>query len=199
MFTGIIAACQKIQKIVDENAMRHMTIALPSDWQLHIGESVNVDGVCSTVVAIGAADFTVTYMPETLRLTTLSTKQDYDNVNLERSLRLNDLVSGHLVSGHSDSLATVASMHQDGDSMVLTFEYPKEFAKYVVPKGSVAINGVSLTVINPTDRQFSVAIIPHTWEHTNLSALREVDTVNVEYDLIAKYLFRQHPYVTTRA
>lgn len=188
MFSGIIRACEPIVHIDERNGIRRYTIQVPLDWQLSIGESVAVDGVCSTVVGVGSPHMSVEYMPETLRITTLKSKEKNDIVNLERSLLLGDFVSGHLVSGHVDTTGIITETRTEEDSHVLTIAHPTEYAQYIIPKGSIAINGVSLTVIDPLKDCFSVAVIPHTWTHTNLSTLTAGSRVNLEYDMIAKYV-----------
>jgi riboflavin synthase len=188
MFTGIISAYQPILQITDANSIRTCKIGKPSDWRLDIGESASVDGVCSTVVSVSDTDFVVEYMPETLRVTTLNFRIKNDSVNLERSLRLQDVVSGHLVTGHVDATGTISAIRADGDAHVLTITHAVENSRYLISKGSVAVNGISLTVVDPHDTQFSVAIIPHTWKQTNLHLLHIGERVNLEYDMLAKYV-----------
>jgi riboflavin synthase len=197
MFTGIISACSPINNIVERNGIRVLTIALPPQWDIQIGESIAVDGVCSTIVSVTPQDFVVEYMPESLRITTLKSKQKNGIVNLERSLRLHDVVSGHLVSGHIDCVATVSGIEQDQGSHVLTITYPERFASYLISKGSGAINGISLTVVDVSETQFSVAIIPHTWEYTTLQTLVVNDSVNIEFDQVAKYIAKHLSHVGT--
>ena len=197
MFTGIISACALLMHIVENNGVRTCRISLPKTWKLQVGESINVDGVCSTVTALSQADFTVEYMPETLRVTTLKNIQENGIVNLERSLRMQDLLSGHMVSGHVDTVGIVRSVVVDGDSHVVTVEYPQQFSDYLISKGSVAVNGMSLTVVEPTDTTFSVAIIPYTWQHTTMRMLVVESLVNIEFDLVAKYIAKHFSHVNT--
>lgn len=199
MFTGIIASCQPLHDSTDHSGIRRCVIALPEGWHLDIGESVNCNGVCSTVTTCTATDFTVEYMPETLRLTTWNNLQKTATINLERSVRMQDVLSGHLVSGHVDTMGRIVAIQPDGDAHLVTIQFPTEFALYLIPKGSVTVNGISLTVVQPTDNTFQVAIIPHTWERTNLSLLQVGDSVNLEFDQIAKYIAKQLPYVRTHA
>lgn len=192
MFTGIIATTQPVTRIVESNGNTIFTITKPADWTLAVGESVCVDGVCSTVLSSVNDSFDVEYMPETLRLTTLAQKVTGDKLNLERSITLNDVLSGHMVAGHVDTTGTLAAIEKDGGSYRLTITH--DTPKYVISKGSITVNGISLTVIDPTDDAFTVAIIPHTWEQTNLSQLKEGSKVNLEYDMIAKYIERIQTY-----
>lgn len=191
MFGGIIAASEPIRECEYQNAGARFVIQKPFSWDSSIGESIAVDGVCSTVINSTRDSFVVQYIPETLRVTNLISKQKNDIVNLERSLRLNDFVSGHLVTGHIDTTGRVERVDIDGDSHVLTIVHPKEFRRFLIHKGSVALNGISLTVIDPIEDRFSVAIIPHTWEQTNCRQLRVNDVVNIEYDQVAKYLLNR--------
>lgn len=195
MFTGIIASTQPIQAIQEKNGNKLFRIATPKDWQFAIGESVNVDGVCSTVIEQTDDAFTVEYMPETLKLTTLGDAQQSTSVNLERSLTLGDMLSGHIVSGHVDATGVVQAIEQEGESYRVTITHTEP--QYLIHKGSVTINGVSLTVIEPDESSFTVALIPHTWDNTNLSDLTVGSHVNLEYDLFAKYALKQNAYGRT--
>lgn len=192
MFTGIITGCEAITRITEKNGIHTVTIKTPDSWgDIQVGESITVDGVCSTVAGIPDGSFTVDYMPETLRQTTLGRKQEGDRMNLERSMKLHDLVSGHLVYGHVDCTGTVNKVARDGDSFIITVEHDPRYDQLLVQKGSVTINGISLTVVSPSEGIFQVAIIPHTWENTNLQSLRHGDSVNLEFDIIAKYIISQ--------
>lgn len=188
MFTGIITACEPLKTLEDKNGNILATVGMPAEWTVEIGESITVDGVCSTVLTSTEDSFTTEWMPETLRLTNLGTKNENDLVNLERSLTLQDKLSGHMVQGHVDAIGTVVSVEDDGESNMVTIEHSGDKDGYIISKGSIAINGISLTVVNPTPSQFSVAIIPHTWEHTNMHTFTEGTVVNLEYDMMAKYL-----------
>lgn len=192
MFTGIIGATQPVTTIVESEGNTTFTITKPADWTLAVGESVSIDGVCSTVLTKAQDSFDVEYIPETLRLTTLGDRTSGDRLNLERSITLNDVLSGHMVAGHVDATGTLAAIAKDGGSYRLTITHHNP--QYVISKGSIAVNGISLTVIDPTDDAFTVAIIPHTWEQTNLSQLQEGSRVNLEYDMIAKYIERIQNY-----
>lgn len=188
MFTGIISSCEPIYQIEENNGNRILTISKPTEWMLRVGESVNVNGVCSTVVESDASTFRVEYMPETLRLTTMRHVSVGAHMNLERSMTLNDLLSGHLVYGHVDAMGTIDRIVDDGESHIVTIVHDARDAHLLISKGSITINGISLTVVNPTETEFSVAIIPHTWEATNTHNWKKEDAVNLEYDMLAKYI-----------
>ena len=194
MFTGIITAAQSIFVLEEENEILSMTIGLPAGWNLEVGESITIDGVCSTVVSFSDDAFVVEYMPETLRITSMGEKKKGDLLNLERSITMNDRLSGHVVSGHVDSIGKLVDIVDEGDAHVVTIEFPPEFAKYLIHKGSIAVNGMSLTVIDPTESTFSISLIPHTWKVTNLHTLKIGDTVNLEFDQFAKYFERFRQY-----
>jgi riboflavin synthase len=187
MFSGIIQATEKVKSATTSRGIRRVRIGKPGRWKLSLGQSIAVDGVCSTVVKSGATFFDVEYMSETLAKTTASTFVKGRPVNLERSLKLGDLVDGHFVQGHVDGCATVASIESDGDSRRITCTLPHEFMRFIPPRGSITLNGVSLTVARSGEREFTVALIPHTLSHTNLRLLRVGDVVNVETDLVARY------------
>ena len=188
MFSGIITDLEKSKKIEKTNQGVEITLPIPGGWKLQMGESVNIDGICSTVKYLDKDNFSVYYMPATLKVTTLADISDTHQFNLERSLTLNSLVGGHLVSGHVDCVGEVVNLKNEGDSKVLTITLPKEFSKYLIYKGSVAVNGVSLTVVSVEKDNFVVSLIPYTLSHTNLGSLKAQDKVNIEVDTLAKYL-----------
>jgi riboflavin synthase len=188
MFSGIIESIQKPLNIVHEDGGTRVQIPVPKNWEIIEGESISIDGVCATVETIKNAAFTVFFMPETLHVTTLAEITPSHNFNLERCLRLNSLVGGHLVSGHVDTMGVVKNIANEKDGVVYTINLPKKFTKYVVYKGSITINGVSLTIVSVTEDEFTVSLIPYTLTHTNLGELKKGDKVNIEVDLIAKYL-----------
>lgn len=194
MFTGIIESIQPIHAIAKGDGGITVAIVLPELWQLKKGESISVNGVCSTVVEITPTTFTVQYMPETLHRTTAKQYTQGTRVNLERSLTLNDRISGHIVTGHVDSIGTIDQITTDGNSHTFVIQHDKANAKYLIDKGSIAINGISITVIQPTEYTFTVAIIPQTWQHTTMQLLHDGDEVNIEYDQFAKYVERMTHY-----
>ncbi|MDO8461112.1 MAG: riboflavin synthase [bacterium] len=188
MFSGIVKGLEKPTSLSkNKNGMR-VTLPVPKGWKLLIGESVSVDGICSTIERVEKNTFSVYYMPETLRKTMLSALSNTHEFNLERSLTLNSLIGGHLVSGHIDTTSKIISIVKDGDSKTLTFLLNSRFTKYIIYKGSIAVNGVSLTIVSVNKNSFTVSLIPYTLSHTNLGSLKVGNTVNIELDLIAKYL-----------
>lgn len=187
MFSGIIEAVGRIRAVAAAGGGTRLTIAAPFAG-LALGESVCVSGVCLTAVAATADCFEVEVSPETLRRSKLQTLKAGDDVNLERSLRLGDRLSGHLVFGHVDGIGRLASVTPEGDSYLCRFEVPEAIFRYLVEKGSIAVDGVSLTVFGCEHHAFSVAIIPHTAIITTLGKLRPGDEVNLESDMIARYV-----------
>jgi len=188
MFSGIIkdiAIASKIEKGTD---FLRVTIPVPKKWKIAEGESINIDGVCSTVEKIQRGTFSVFYMAETLRKTNFSNTTLSHKFNLERSLTLQSLIGGHLVTGHIDTTASLISIKPEGEARILTFKLSSKFTKYIIYKGSICVNGVSLTVVRVNRDSFIVSLIPYTLSHTNLGELKPKDAVNVELDLIAKYL-----------
>lgn len=188
MFSGIIRGHEKPKKIEKLKGGIRFHVTVPSGFKLFEGDSISLDGVCTTVEEIKGKVFTVFLMPETLDKSTLGEITGEHFLNLELPLRLNDLVGGHLVSGHVDTTAEVLKVVNEPDSRVLTFKIPEEFTRYIIYKGSITVNGVSLTVTNVTKSSFSVALIPYTLKHTNLGELKKGSKVNIELDLVAKYL-----------
>jgi len=190
MFTGIIEQLGRVKRIIKEQENVHFVIHTPLAEQLKIDQSVAHNGVCLTVVAIDGHDYTVTAILETLQLTNLGEWKEGDFINLERAAVQHSRLDGHIVQGHVDSTGTVAEISEAGGSWYFTFNFPTEFAHLLVNKGSICVNGVSLTVVNPTKDSFSVAIIPYTFEHTVFQHLKKDDLVNLEYDIIGKYIAR---------
>ena len=168
-----------------------LTIAAEKVLQdVKLGDSIAVDGACLTVVEFSAASFTVDVMPETFDRTTLSLKKSGDPVNLERTLRVGDRLGGHIVSGHVDAVATLVSVTPRDNANILRIQLPRQLAPFLIPQGSVAVDGVSLTVVDCGEDWFEVSLIPHTWDVTILSGKRAGDKVNVETDVLGKYIFR---------
>jgi len=155
---------------------------------LKIGDSVAVNGVCLTVVVLGSGEFTADVMPETVRLSNLRDLRSGDRVNLERTLRLMDGLDGHIVSGHVEGIGVIAKCRQDGIANVVTVKTPPELMRYILHKGSIAIDGISLTVTDVTEDTFSVSLIPHTSKETTLGFKTVGDEVNLETDIIGKYV-----------
>jgi len=190
MFTGIIESLGKIKAIEKDRSNVHFTVESPISHELKIDQSVSHNGVCLTVVGLGDGWHRVTAVDETLRRSNLGKLEIGTLVNLERCLPLNGRLDGHIVQGHVDETAECVEVAETGGSWRFTFRYRLAPEHLLVDKGSVCLNGVSLTVVAPRDDLFAVAIIPYTWEHTNFKTLRAGDTVNVEFDIIGKYIAR---------
>ncbi len=190
MFTGIITDVGRIRAI-DGEADKHISIRTAYDMDsVDIGASIACSGVCLTVVAKGTDFFTVDVSRETLSCTVLGKWEAGTPVNLERALKVGDELGGHIVTGHVDGVGTVLERCGDGDSIRLTISLPGDLPRYVARKGSVTVDGVSLTVNGVSDEAFEVNIIPHTAEHTTLGRLAEGDEVNLEIDILARYVAR---------
>lgn len=190
MFTGLVECMGRVRLIEPSGAGRVLTIDAPFASELSEGESVNIDGACQSVVDIKGNSFSVVSIPETLKRTTLGSCRPGQSVNLERALRYSDRLGGHMVSGHVDCTGRVTEIRQGRSEHVIHVSFPADYAALLVEKGSVAIGGVSLTVVEASYAQFSVAIIPHTLTSTTLGDFRVGDAVNLEFDLVAKYLLR---------
>jgi riboflavin synthase len=190
MFSGIVETVSPVQSILDSPGQRIVSIRTPRGWKPRLGESIAVDGVCSTVQKIAARAFSVVYMHETLRRTTLGKLHAGDGVNLERSLRLNSLIGGHLVQGHVDAVSRIVAVRPDGDARIYRFALPARYARYVAAKGSVALDGISLTVVDVRRGWFSVSLLAYTLGHTTLGRKGSGDFVNLEVDMLAKYVER---------
>ena len=195
MFSGIVEECAKVVGIVKEQENIHLTLKCSFVDELKIDQSVSHNGVCLTVVSIKDGAYTVTAMKETIERSNLGLLQVGDDVNVERSMVMNGRLDGHIVQGHVDQTATCVKVEDAEGSWYYTFKYAfdKEMARrgyFTVDKGSVTVNGVSLTVCNPTEDSFQVAIIPYTHEHTNFHSIEEGSVVNLEFDIIGKYMAR---------
>lgn len=190
MFTGIIETTGRIVQITPMGDNKSFLIASPISGELKADQSVSHNGVCLTVEEVIDNQHRVTAVRETLSKTDLEGWQPGDLVNLERCLPFNGRLDGHLVQGHVDATAVCINKKEMKGSWQYTFEFPAEFASYVIEKGSVSLNGISLTVFNVTDRQFEVAIIPYTYHHTNIQHVEPGRKVNLEFDMIGKYVKR---------
>jgi riboflavin synthase len=191
MFTGLVESLGTVRSLRLEGAGRRLVIAVPPfAGELTVGDSVAINGACLTVVASDAETCSFEVAPETLRRTNLGRVQPGDRVNLERSLRLSDRLGGHLVQGHVDAVGTFERREPDGDWVMVWFRCPSHLLSHVVSKGSIAVDGVSLTVVDVTDEAFSVALIPHTLAVTTLGFRQPGDPVNLETDLLAKYVHK---------
>lgn len=192
MFTGLIEEVGTVATVQpNSNGSRLAVCAQKVLENLRIGDSIAVDGVCTTVISFDKASFTIEASPETLRRTTFNRLRPKNSVNLERPLTPDSRIGGHYVTGHVDGLAKLIAKAPEGISSVFWFEVESDaLAQYLVPKGSVAVSGISLTVNAVEGRRFSVAIIPHTLTHTNLGDLAPGESINVETDLLGKYVKR---------
>lgn len=195
MFSGIIEEAAQVVALAQEKENLHITMSCSFTNELKIDQSVAHNGVCLTVVSKTADTYTVTAIKETLDKTNLGYLKPGSKVNLERSMMMNGRLDGHIVQGHVDQTAVCTEVKESDGSWYFTFEYTfdKEMAKrgyMTVDKGSVTVNGVSLTVCNPTQSGFQVAIIPYTYEHTNFHQIKAGTVVNLEFDIIGKYISR---------
>jgi len=190
MFTGIIEKQGIVKEITKENDNLHISISSAFTDSLKIDQSVAHNGVCLTVVAIEKDIYTVTAIKETLQKTNLSNLQLADSINLERAMKLGDRLDGHIVQGHVDQTATCIDIKNNNGSWEFSFEYNPKLNNVTIEKGSITINGTSLTVVNSKQNTFSVAIIPYTYENTNFNSFNKGTVVNLEFDVIGKYVAR---------
>lgn len=190
MFTGIIETIGVVANSVKEQGNLHLTIKSDITHELKIDQSVAHNGVCLTVVAIKNDEYTVTAIKETLDKTTIGYLKIDDIVNLERAMKLGDRLDGHIVQGHVDGTGICKKISDEDGSTWFTFQYERNKNNLTIEKGSITVNGVSLTVINSKENEFSVAIIPYTKEHTTFKTLQLNDIVNLEFDVIGKYVAR---------
>ncbi len=190
MFTGIIECLGKVVEVnIDKNNRIFVIDARLFEGEIKPDQSISHNGVCLTVTSISGSTYSVTAIAETLQKTNLSELKKGGFVNLERCIRLNDRLDGHIVQGHVDITAKCIAMEDQNGSWLFSFSYDKSKTNYcTVDKGSVCINGVSLTVAKSTDSGFSVAIIPYTFEHSNFKNLKQGDVVNIEFDIVGKYV-----------
>jgi riboflavin synthase len=191
MFTGIIETTGTVKEVISNDSNRSFWIDSPISNQLKTDQSVSHNGVCLTVEEVRGNSHKVTAIDETLSKTNLGNWQEGTMVNLERCVQMNGRLDGHLVQGHVDSTAICKKRKDKEGSWVFEFEFPKKFAELVIEKGSICINGISLTAFDVKKRSFCVAIIPYTFEHTNIQNVNEGDTVNIEFDMIGKYILRK--------
>jgi len=190
MFTGIIETLGVVENVVKEQENVHLTIKSAITNELKIDQSVAHNGVCLTIVAIDKNQYTVTAIKETLDKTNIGKLKKADIVNLERAMKLGDRLDGHIVQGHVDETGICKNVKDDNGSTVYTFAYTSDKNNITIEKGSITVNGVSLTVVNSKKDEFSVAIIPYTKEHTTFKTLQIDDKVNLEFDVIGKYVAR---------
>ncbi len=195
MFSGIVEAMAKVVAVEQDKENKHFTLTCEFGNELKIDQSVAHNGVCLTVVKREGKSYVVTAMDETLKRSNLGLLQPGDEVNVERSMQMNGRLDGHIVQGHVDTTATCTKIEDAEGSYIYTFEYEVsnemiERGYFTVDKGSVTVNGVSLTVCNPTRNSFQVCIIPFTFEHTNFHNFKVGSKVNIEFDILGKYISR---------
>jgi len=198
MFTGIVTDVGRVASVADRGDRRFVLTTAFDTGAIDIGASISCSGCCLTVVEKSAGRFAVDASGETLSVTTLGDWREGTEVNLERALRLGDELGGHLVSGHVDGVGRVVSIREEGASRRIVFDAPAELARYIASKGSIAVDGVSLTVNEVDGRRFGVNIIPHTWTQTTFRHLAEGSRVNIEIDLLARYVARLMEPETSR-
>src|SRR6185436_7915619 len=190
MFTGLIEALGEVAEVKPTPAGFRLRLTTTLAAEITPGDSLSVNGVCLTAVSCDAAGIHADISPETARVSALGALRRGAIVNLERPLRADARLGGHFVQGHVDATGTIEDIRQDGDSYWVTIKYPAVLAPYLVRKGSIAVNGISLTIAGLDDRRFDVQIIPYTWEHTNLHSAKPDDLVNIECDILGKYVVR---------
>jgi riboflavin synthase len=194
MFTGIIETMGRVFDLKKDQQNLQLIIESDISNELKIDQSVAHNGVCLTVVALTDGMHTLTAVTETLNKTNLGSLKIGDLVNLERCMQMNGRLDGHIVQGHVDQIAICTEVKELGGSWEYTFTYDPSAGNITVEKGSICVNGISLTVVNSKENSFSVAIIPYTFEHTNMQNLKEGDTVNLEFDIIGKYVAKLTTY-----
>ncbi len=190
MFTGIIEEIGEIKSLTREGSNLHIEIASGLTPELKIDQSIAHNGVCLTIVSLGEKSYIVTAIEETLKKTNLNNLKLGESVNLERAMKLGDRLDGHIVQGHVDQTAKCVEITSQNGSWVFTFNYMPTSGNITIEKGSITINGVSLTVVNSKAGSFSVAIIPYTYENTNFNKIKVGSCVNLEFDVIGKYVSR---------
>ncbi|MDX9771511.1 MAG: riboflavin synthase [Tenuifilaceae bacterium] len=188
MFSGIVEEAAKVVNLTKEKENLHITLTCSFAQELKIDQSVSHNGVCLTVVKQEGDTYTVTAIKETLDKSNLGLLKEGDKVNVERSMRLESLLDGHMVQGHVDQTAVCTKVEEADGSWYYTFEYDPTKGNITVEKGSVSVNGVSLTVVNSKEKSFQVAIIPFTYDITNFHTFKEGTVVNLEFDIVGKYI-----------
>ena len=193
MFTGIIEALGKVASLQEEGGNLHITLESELASELAIDQSVSHNGVCLTVVALEDSTYTVTAVQETLQKSNIGSWELNDHINLERAMKIGDRLDGHIVQGHVDTTARVEQIEEENGSWRFSFSYEPDSEHILVEKGSITVDGVSLTVVNAAADGFDVAIIPYTYEHTRFKEYKIGSTVNLEFDIIGKYVARLMP------
>lgn len=189
MFTGIIKKVSKVEKVSLKKGSLFVEVEKPSGWKIKEGESISINGVCSTARKINNKIFEVEYMPETIKKTTVGSFEKGTIVNLEKSLKMDDLLDGHMVQGHIDTQGKIIEKKKVQESEIVKVRVPKKFMVFIAPKGSVSIDGISLTVVDTGKDWFTVSLVSYTIDNTNMHALDRGDEVNIETDVLAKYIY----------
>jgi riboflavin synthase len=190
MFTGIVETLAEVAEVKPTPAGFRLRVTTDLSEGFNPGDSVALNGVCLTVVSSDASGIHMDVSPETLRVSALGALKRGVSVNLERPLRIDGRIDGHFVQGHVDATGSIEEIREEGDSWWVTVKFPPSLASQIVRKGSIAVDGISLTVAGVDDRRFDVQIIPYTWEHTNLRFAKVNDLVNLECDMLGKYVLR---------
>ena len=194
MFTGIIETLGIIKNMETQQDNMNVTVSSSLTHELKIDQSLAHNGICLTIIDINDKEYTVTAISETIAKTNLSEWRIGDEINLERAMKLGDRLDGHIVQGHVDQKGNCTSFEETNGSWYFTFEYDPSLNNITIEKGSITVNGVSLTVVNSNENEFSVAIIPYTFEHTNFKNIKVGTIVNLEFDVIGKYITRLHSF-----
>lgn len=192
VFTGIIQKTERVEAIRKQGGNVAVSVHRPSLWKLHEGQSISVNGICSTVSAIRDRQLVFQYIPETLRKTTVRWWKKGDLVNLEQGIRLGEPIDGHLVSGHVEGVGRITAAVRERGERLFKIETSRRHVANMIPKGSIAVDGVSLTLVDVGDDWFSIALIPYTITHTNWKEKRVGAMVNIETDMLAKYAKKSH-------
>jgi riboflavin synthase len=190
MFTGIIETTGRVRDLVSNGSNKTFWIQSKISSQLRVDQSISHSGICLTIEEIKADCHRVTAIDETLQKSTINNWEVGSLINLERSLQISDRIEGHLVQGHVDAKAVCIKKKERSGSWEFDFEFPKQFAPLIIEKGSVSVNGISLTAFNVKRKSFRVAVIPYTFEHTNIKEVNKGSKVNLEFDMIGKYIIR---------
>lgn len=190
MFTGIIESLGVLEDVMQNGSNRSFRIKSPISQELKVDQSLSHNGICLTVENSGYGSHQVTAIAETLAKTNAGQWKKGDHINLERAMTMNARLDGHMVQGHVDTVTKCTAINNMNGSWNITFNFPTQFAALMIEKGSVCVNGISLTAFELTENSFSVAIIPYTWEHTNLKNIRVGDNANIEFDMLGKYIQR---------
>ncbi len=190
MFTGIISKVSVVENVHERGGSFFVVIQKPKGWKIKPGESISINGVCSTVKSLKGNNFEVEYMPETIKKTTAGSFEKGRIVNLEKSLTMNQLLDGHIVQGHIDMRGKIIEIKKAKKSKVMKIQAPKKVMALVAEKGSVSVDGISLTVVEAKRDWFSVSLVEYTLENTNLGTIKEGEEVNIEADVLAKYVYK---------